>query len=179
MIAFVETPRILIRFVESKDEDFLYELNSDPEVMAWLTDRKPNTRQEIKESMIRILKRREFYNDKYGDFIGILKETREPFAWFCLRPPHEDIENFDLIEIGWRLKRSFWKKGLATEGAKALLDKALNEYRVPTVFAKTMKGNIASQKVMERLGLKYTKSFQEELFPGKNKDAVWYETRRN
>ncbi len=175
MNPFLETSRTLIRFVEKEDEDFLFELNSDPQVMEWISEGKPNTRQEIQDNMIRILERRKFYQDQYGDFVAILKETNKPIGWFCLRPPHDDKENYNLIEIGWRLKKSFWKKGLATEVSKALLDKALYDYQAPVVFAKTMKGNLASQNVMNRLGLQFIRDFQESLFPGTNKDAVWYE----
>jgi RimJ/RimL family protein N-acetyltransferase len=175
MHTFVESERILLRFIEKEDDDFLYELNSDPEVMKFLTDGKPNTKKEIDGNMQRILDRRIFYKDKYGDFVGIFKKTGEPFAWFCLRPPHDDIENYNLIEIGWRLKKKFWKMGLATEAATLLLEKAFKNYKVPVVFAKTMANNYPSRKVMERLNLKFLKNYQEDLFPGTNKDAVWYE----
>lgn len=179
MKCFVETERLYLRFIEREDVDFLYELNSDPVVMLHLTDGRPDTKQEVKDNVEKILKRREYYRDQYGDFLGVLKKNTEPFGWFCLRPAHEDKDNFESIEIGWRLLQKNWRKGLATEAAQALLQKAFVDYQVPKVFARTMAANRASQKVMQRLGMSFVKNYQELKFPGKNKNGVWYEIERS
>lgn len=171
----METDRLILRFFEEEDEDFLFELNSDPVVMTYLTDGRPNTKMEIKDSMVKILKRRQYYQDQYGDFVGVSKKTGEPIGWFCLRPDQDFPDNKERIEIGWRLRAEFWHQGLATEAAQGLLSKAFQENRVPVVFARTMKSNIASQKVMQRLGMDQVREFQDHRFPGKNKTAVWYE----
>ena len=58
------------------------------------------------------------------------------------------------VEIGWRLQRSGWGRGYAEEAARAALDVAFVERRLPTVVAMTVSGNTRSWRLMERLGMK-------------------------
>ena len=60
------------------------------------------------------------------------------------------------IEIGWRLDRSFWGHGYATEAASAVLDHAFDKLELEEVVAVTVPQNVKSQSVMKRLGMTYT-----------------------
>lgn len=57
------------------------------------------------------------------------------------------------VEIGWRLGKTYWGKGYATEGANASLNHAFNEAKLSEVLSWTYTGNIRSRKVMERIGM--------------------------
>ena len=85
-----------------------------------------------------------------------------------------DLENTKVLEIGYRLKALYWGKGIATEVSIELVKKAFDELGADVVFAKTMKRNIASAKVMQKIGLKYEREFIESVFPGENNEAVRY-----
>ena len=175
MSLFLETERIEFHHIEPNQGPLFFDLNSDPEVMKYLTDGKPHTEIEIQEIMERVAKLRIKYNDQYGNYFAFKKEDNEFIGWFCLRPGHDDPENFDLIEVGYRLKKKFWGHGFATEGARALMNKAFNEYKTKKVFAITMLKNTGSSNVMKKIGLKFSHDFTEDKFPGDDKRAVWYE----
>lgn len=57
------------------------------------------------------------------------------------------------IEIGWRLARPFWRRGLALEGARATVEFVFGELGHEDLVAYTANGNVASRGVMERLGM--------------------------
>ena len=63
------------------------------------------------------------------------------------------IDRPDEVELGYRLRKSFWGKGYATEGSRALIDKGFAELGVQRVAAFTMVVNVASRRVMEKAGL--------------------------
>src|SRR5919201_1934209 len=72
----------------------------------------------------------------------------------------DDVEL--LVELGYRLPRSAWGKGYATEGSRALVDKAFHELGAQRVRAETMTVNTASRRVMEKAGLNYVRTFHLE-----------------
>jgi RimJ/RimL family protein N-acetyltransferase len=93
-----------------------------------------------------------------GFWAAIEKSSGAFLGWFCLRPHSEDgIGN---VGLGYRLRRTAWGKGYATEGARALLDRAFRELGVRRVFATTYGENLASQRVMEKAGLRFVRSFR-------------------
>lgn len=73
-------------------------------------------------------------------FIGLVKEDL-------------DLPFMPVAEINWRLSSKFWGKGLATEGARAVLHYAFTELALPEVVSYTAKGNRRSIRVMEKIGL--------------------------
>jgi RimJ/RimL family protein N-acetyltransferase len=64
--------------------------------------------------------------------------------------PRCDVTNIDL---GYRLRRSAWNKGYATEGSRALIRMGFADLGVERVFGHTMTVNTASRRVMEKCGL--------------------------
>jgi RimJ/RimL family protein N-acetyltransferase len=81
-------------------------------------------------------------------------------------------------DIGWRLRRSAWGQGYATEAARAALDDMAARHRAIGVLAYTAPGNMRSQAVMQRLGLRrdagrdFTVPFGAEIWQGN----VWVAT---
>jgi len=57
------------------------------------------------------------------------------------------------VEIGWRLARSAWGHGYATEAARAALEYGFGILTLPEIVAITMAANLRSQAVMERIGM--------------------------
>jgi len=62
------------------------------------------------------------------------------------------------VEIGWRLARPFWNRGLAAEGAKAVLNYAFKILNLPEVVSFTVPGNIRSRRVMEKIGMQHDRA---------------------
>jgi RimJ/RimL family protein N-acetyltransferase len=76
------------------------------------------------------------------------------FAGFVgLNVPHYDAPFVPALEIGWRLARTAWGRGLASEAARAALDFAFARLQAQEVIAITVPGNEASRRVMQRLGM--------------------------
>ena len=85
-------------------------------------------------------------------------------------------------EIGYRLRRAAWGKGLASEGVHALLAVAFTQLGARRVWAETMAVNARSRQVMERCGMRYVRTFHEHFddpIPGTEHGEVEYEIRRD
>src|ERR1700691_1837703 len=133
------------------DVDNLYEMNSDPEVMRYITGGRPTPREEIRDQII------PFYLAVYGRLDRLRMwgaedaATGECLGWFDFRAgPGTDITN---VELGYRLRRSAWNQGYATEGSRALISMGFTDLGVERVWAHTMTVNTASRHVLEKCGL--------------------------
>ncbi len=166
MSRFLETERIHLEAFGEDDADLLFDLDSDPEVMRYLTGGVPSTREEVAEALQRILALYQKHAGKFGLWKAKEKATSRFIGWFILRPSHTDPENTKRIEIGYRLKREFWGNGYATEVSRALVSKAFDELAVEEVFATSMKDHAASQKVMTKCGLSFVREFMYDEPPG-------------
>jgi RimJ/RimL family protein N-acetyltransferase len=146
----LQTARLTLRQFTAGDEDNLVSLNSDPEVMRYLTGGRPVPgREEIRDEII------PFHLAAYGRHPGFGTWAADDIAtgqflgWFHLRPRGSD----GAIDLGYRLHRSVWGNGYATEGSRALIDKGFTEHDIDGVVAETMTVNLASRRVMEKCGL--------------------------
>ena len=147
----LETPRLILRQFTENDVDNLFNLNSDPEVMRYLTGGRPTPRAEIRDQIIPFHLAVYDRLDRLGTWAAEARATGEFLGWFHFRPgPDADLANIDL---GYRLRRSAWNKGYATEGSRALISMGFTELAVERVFAHTMTLNAASRRVLEKCGL--------------------------
>ena len=160
MQVFLETERLVLRRFTEADLDNLFDLNGDPEVMRFLTGGKPTPREVIRnETLPRIL----HYYERFaglGFWAAIEKSIGDFMGWFEFRPPEGGGP--DEVELGYRLRKSAWGKGYATEGARALIRKGFTELGVRRVVAQAMAVNTASRRVMEKVGLTHVRTVHEE-----------------
>jgi len=176
---YLESERLVLRpFVEG-DIPLLVDLDNDSDVMKFINGGFPSTFDDRKAMFSRTLGFYQKYNHKFGVWIAIEKNTSNFVGWFILRPDKTAPDNLENLELGYRLKKSFWGKGFATEMSKKLLDKAFRELNAKTVFAMAIKENSASVNVMVKLQMKFHSSFFENQFPGKDKSAVRYSISRS
>jgi RimJ/RimL family protein N-acetyltransferase len=153
------------RQFRADDAHLLFELDGDPEVMRFITKGKPTPMERIQNEIIpRFL---DYYKQSppRGFWAVHLRETGDFIGWFHLRPDKISPEEMDL---GYRLKRSVWGRGLATEGSRGLIEKAFGEWGYGKVCARTLIGNLASRRVMEKAGLSFECDFiyGSEVLPG-------------
>ena len=143
------TPRLAIRQFTEDDVDNLLKLNSDPEVMRYIG--RPAPREVLRDQIIPIHLGVYKRLDRLGTWAAESADNGEFLGWFHFRPgPDGDITDIDL---GYRLLRSAWNHGYATEGSRALLNMGFTDLSVQRVFAHTMTVNTASRRVMEKCGL--------------------------
>lgn len=160
MRVILETHRLVLRQFTEDDVDNLFELNSDPLVMRYLTGGKPTPREEIRDRIIPFHLAVYGRLDRLGTWAAESAATGEFLGWFHLRPgPGEDVTN---LELGYRLRRSAWNKGYATEGVHALIRMGFADLGAERVFGHTMTVNTASRHVMEKCGLTLVRTFPYE-----------------
>jgi len=162
------------RNFENSDTLLLEELDSDPEVMKYISNGIPSDKSEIERATNVMLSWKSKLDGKYGYWIIEDQKTSEFIGWFHLRPLHAEPNNTTKLELGYRIKRKFWGKGIATKGSKLLIEKAFYELSANEVWAHAMKSNIASTKVMEKCQLIYHHEDVYQDFPGPDKRCVWY-----
>lgn len=162
---YLETERMILRRFNSEDVQNLLDLDSNEEVRRYLLLPLPPTIEDAERTLGYFLAWHE-KSDRYGYWAAIEKSTGEFAGWFHFRPSRENTEE---IELGYRLRRDFWGRGLATEVSKALVRKGFEEYCLDAVIATALKANRASIRVMEKIGMKLE---QEYLY--KNLEAVKY-----
>lgn len=105
-----------------------------------------------------------------------LKSDAAFVGWFCLYPMSETV-----AELGYRLRRSQWGQGLATEGARALVGWGFSCHAYDVIVANTMAVNQASRRVLERLGFRYLRTVHLDWpnpVPGSEQGDVEYELMR-
>jgi RimJ/RimL family protein N-acetyltransferase len=177
MPVFLETERLVLRPFTPADADHLLALHSDPDVMRFINGGKPTSREAIETRTIPqalydypCLGRRGYWAaENAGAFVG----------WFEFRPLTD--ESAAVVELGYRLAKSVWGRGYATEGSRALIEKGFTELGVERVVAHAMTVNTGSRRVMEKAGLSFVRSFDWE-FPepiaGSERGEVEYELTR-
>ena len=116
----------------------------------------------------------------YGFWAAIDKATGRFLGWFHLRPG--EGAGPDEPELGYRLRRDVWGQGFATEGSRALIDKAFAGLGAERVYAETMAVHTASRRVMEKSGLRHVRTFESEWpvrIPGDEEGDVEYAITRS
>ena len=179
MQVFLETDRLVLRRFTEADVDDLLELEGDPEVMRFLTGGKPTPRDVIQNGT---LPRFRHYYERFGGFgfwAATEKATGQFLGWFEFRPPEGGCPGE--VELGYRLRKSAWGKGYATEGSRALIHKGFTELGVRRVVAQTMAVNVASRRVLEKAGLRLVRTFHQEWsepIEGADQGEVEYALRK-
>jgi RimJ/RimL family protein N-acetyltransferase len=155
----IETRRLYFRRFREEDAPLLFELDSDPEVMRFISKAPPESIEKIRRRITERILPVYQQSPPRGIWMAHLRENDGCIGWFHLRT---DERWHDGMELGYRLKRSAWGRGLATEGSLALLAKAFGDWGYARVFAHTMAINHASRRVMEKSGLHFECEF---LYP--------------
>jgi RimJ/RimL family protein N-acetyltransferase len=167
----LHTERLTLRPLTDDDLPHLVALNGDPEVMRFITGRAL-TPEEVMADLPRLTRSERGLGlwsgtDAHG-FAGV---------WFLVPDPDDAAA----AEIGWRLPRVSWGRGLAVEGARALLTHAFETVGAERVWAETMAVNARSRAVMERLRMQHTATEVrewEDPVPGWEEGEVVYELTR-
>lgn len=145
------TERLTLRCFTSADRDVFAALNADPRVMRHF----PATlgRGESDALLQRI--ERHFSEHGFGLYAAQLNATGECLGFIGLSVPTFEAHFTPCVEIGWRLRAEHWGQGLATEGARAVVDHAFTQLGLRELVALTVPANRPSRRVMEKLGFQH------------------------
>jgi RimJ/RimL family protein N-acetyltransferase len=127
--------------------------------MRYITGGRPTPREQVRDEVLPAFLAYYERFAGYGFWAAVEKATGQFLGWFHLRPP--EGANPDEPELGYRLLRSAWGKGYATEGSRALIRKAFTELGARRVYAETMAVNRGSWRVMEKAGMRLVRTFRQ------------------
>ena len=181
MHVVLETERIVLRRFTEADAEPLAALYGDPRVMRFITLQPPSLATVESEILPGYLREYRELADGLGSFAAIEKATGQMAGRFSLRPAN----SYGLTggtELGYRLYPACWGRGLATEGACALIASAFERLRLDRVVATTMADNTGSWRVLEKCGLRRVRTFyypDAELMPGGEHGDLVYELTRS
>ncbi|MYV99415.1 GNAT family N-acetyltransferase [Streptomyces sp. SID3343] len=147
----IETERLLLRRWHDDDLDDLAAMNADPEVMRYVGDGRPHTREQSATSLSRY--EQDWEARGFGLFAVELRADGAFAGWVGLAVPAFLPEVMPAVEIGWRLARPHWGAGIATEAAHEVLRFAFEYARLPRLVSICHVDNTASAKVMAKLGM--------------------------
>ena len=147
----LRTPRLLLRSWRDTDLPPFAAMNADPEVRRWFPS--VLTRRESDDQAARFRQ----HEDEHGfTFWAVELPGETPFIGFVgLEVVRFQAPFTPAVEIGWRLARAYWGRGLATEAAEAALAHAFGPLGLREVVAFTLPGNAASRRVMEKTGMRH------------------------
>jgi len=177
----METERMLLRRFTEADTGPLAALYGDPRVMRFITPRPPSLAQVESEILPEYLREYRELADGLGSFAAIEKETGQLAGRFSLKPA-SSCGLTGGTELGYRLYPACWGRGLATEGARALIALAFEHLHLDRVVATTMAGNTGSWRVLEKCGLRRVRTFyypDAGLMPGAEHGDFVYELTRS
>ena len=159
----LETDRLILRRQVPEDVEALWALYCDPEITRYIPD-APRTYQEAQEEL-------EWHrnghprNPDLGLWATIHKETGR-FIGRCGLLLCE-IEGQQEVEVAYTIARQFWRQGLATEAASAILRYGFDSLHLPRLISLIVPDNIASQRVAEKIGMR-----RERKMDGWNGDGI-------
>ncbi|WP_309232219.1 GNAT family N-acetyltransferase [Micromonospora tarensis] len=147
----LETPRLLLRRWRSNDLDGFAAVNAQPEVMRYIHHGRILDRAATAERLATY--QRHWDERGFGLYAVEIKETGELAGFTGLAVPTFLPEIMPAVEIGWRLGRAHWGRGLATEAARAVVAHARAELGLRRLVSIHVVGNEASARVMVKLGM--------------------------
>jgi len=168
-VTLLVTERLRLRPVTPADADDLYALERDPEVMRYLNGGKPTPRHPPADHGQLFRMPRGVESDVWAAFH---RGDDRFLGWFALGPCIDGVGR-----LGYRLHRRTWGQGYGLEGAAALVDHGFRTLGLAAIHADTMAVNLPSRRVMEKLGMRHLRSYQEhydEPVPGCEEGEVEY-----
>jgi ribosomal-protein-alanine N-acetyltransferase len=145
----LRTERLLLRRWRPEDREPFAALNADPRVMEYLA--APLSCAESDAAVERIAVH--FAQHGFGLWAVEIPGAAAFSGFIGLHIPRLDAHFTPCVEIGWRLAAGYWRKGLATEGARAAVEFGFTELELNEIVSYTAVSNRRSRRVMEKLGM--------------------------
>jgi ribosomal-protein-alanine N-acetyltransferase len=139
------------------DLDDLYFIYSHPDLSKYLSNEQPLRLDQTRAAINSITESWQQHN--FGVWAVVYKKERKLIGHCGLK----FLENTPEVQIGYLLLKDYWRRGLGTEAAAAVLKYGFEVVKLERIVAIAKPENIASRRVMEKVGMKY------------EKDAYYYE----
>jgi RimJ/RimL family protein N-acetyltransferase len=163
----IETERLVLRRWLPEDASALAEIHAHPAVAAFLD---PRTRDDTAAMIDRY--ERHWDARGFGRFAVTDRATGRLVGRVGVMHEPTWTATAEKEEIGWTIAHERWGEGLATEAAAAAIEDVFARVRLARIVSWTAPDNLASQRVMERCGMRY-----RDLTMWKGHENVWYDMR--
>lgn len=163
MSEILETERLILRELNTNDAENFYRLNLNPNVIKYTGN---SAFKDINEAKDFLENYQDYKLNGFGRWAVIGKANNEFLGWCGLKYD----KHLDETDIGFRFFEEHWNKGFATESAKACLDHGFENLNLKSIIGRAMSENLASIKVLEKIGLKFEREFD---FDEKNKGVIY------
>ena len=161
MATILETKRLSLRHQVLEDLDDLWALYCNPEITKYIPD-APRSREEAREELESHMHGHPRFPE-LGLWATVLKQTGK-FIGRCGLLPWT-IDGQEEVEVAYTIAQEYWGQGLATEAAQAILQYGFEKLKLSRLICVIEEGNIASQKVAEKIGMKFEKEGRDEIGP--------------
>ncbi len=163
----LQTNRLLLRPLKPSDVEAFFAMNNNPNVNAYL--RNPiTTLQEAEKYVQKIIN--EYMQNGIGRYAVILKENNRLIGFSGLKFRATEENGFsNFYDLGYRFAEEYWRKGFATEAAKAWLEYGFNEMNLSVIHACAVTDNVGSNAVLQKLGFELTNPYYVN-----NEPHNWY-----
>lgn len=148
----LETNRLYLRELNISDAEDFFLLNQDPEVIKYTGD---VAFQHVSEALSFLQNYNPYELYGYGRWAVIRKEDDAFLGWCGLKYSPD----LDEVDIGFRFFQKYWNQGYASESALACLVYGFEQLNLEKIVGRAMEANLASVKVLEKIGMHYVGQF--------------------
>lgn len=158
-VIILETKRLMLRRQILEDLDDLWALYCNPEITRYIPD-APRSREEARQELEWHMNGHPRFPE-FGLWATIHKETGKFIGRCGLLPWTIDGQNE--VEVAYTIAQDYWGQGLGTEAARAILQYGFEKLNLSRLISLIDSENIASQKVAEKIGMRFEKEGRDDL----------------
>ncbi len=163
----LETPRLLLRQITPGYAEALFATFSDEAVMEYYGDLPHRTLDESREL---IRRQQEWYARRDGIRWGITRKGADEVIGSCGLFNFD--EGFHRAEMGYELRRAYWRQGIMREALTAIITFGFNEMGLQRIEAIIDDDNAGSKGILRSLGFTHEGTLRNRFF---FKDRLWDE----
>lgn len=152
----LKTERLILRKFTKNDFDAMYKIFSDVDVNKFLPWFPLKTIEDVKTFYIEQYDKK-YKQEKAYNYAICLKEDNRPIGYI-------NVSMNESYDFGYGLSKELWNKGIITEAGRVVIEQ-LREAGIPYITATHDINNPRSGKVMQKLGMKYQYSYEEQWQP--------------
>ena len=170
-LPILETERLLLRSSELSDAADMFEFISDPEVTKYTFWRAHHSVADSEDLLAWLT------TENFASWSIVHKADNKVIGMCFL---HSFNFHHRRAETAFNLSRSYWRKGYATEAVREMIRYAFKRWGLNRIEGTCMLDNIASARVMEKLGMKFEGVLRQHSY-AKNRfhDLKLYSILRN
>ncbi len=165
---FYETERLILRPMSLEDGEFIFDLYNRPKFIQHIGDRNIKTVADA-ENYIKNRFMPQFEKLGFGNYLILTKEGNHKIGGVGIF----EREGLEILDIGFSLLDEFEGKGYAYEAALKVKSIGMDDFGLKKISAITSKNNYSSQKLIQKLGLKFQKMV---MIPEDSEELMYYET---